>query len=578
MAGVSIGNRFSTGSKLSVGQGFSQGSGLYFNRLSVPPALNLVFAGATTLDSRITYSRPSLATMYDSTGKLTFCPNNLITYSDTPSNAAWGKVSTTVLGNDVTITGAPGAFQHVYVNMPSTPLGGDAYIWAVQLSGSGTITLDANGFTGSQVCALSATPTWFYARITFNTGSPNPRVISNPSNTATSFTLHNATLSRVTYETAPRTQDRVTTTSSAYYGPRFDYNPATLVARGLLIEEARTNLFTYSQDFANAAWTKAASTVTAGSIIGPDGTSSGTRVQATAGSNLFNLFGSGTLTTTNTVVYTQSCFVKYGNAQWLWVRVGNPDASWAAFDLLNGVVGNKLDAANAISSYAITPIGNGWLRVTMTWTANATSAYNMVWTIGTGSTPTGGGVSQTGAEFFYLFGAQYEAGAFATSYIPTGASSVARSADSVSMTGTNFSSWYSQSEGTFVINYTRVSGTSIILQAANAGGSNYHNFYSYSLFTVCETVNTTQQGLTQLTTSVSGVPQDVAYGYKANDFAGCVDGTSPVLDPAGTVPSDLNRLSLGLAIVGSWSLNGWLASLTYYNTRLPNATLQSLTT
>jgi hypothetical protein len=49
----------------------------------------------------------------------------------------------------------------------------------------------------------------------------------------------------------------------------------------------------------------------------------------------------------------------------------------------------------------------------------------------------------------YAWGAQVEAGAFATSYIPTVASQVTRSADSAVMTGTNFSSWYNASEGTF---------------------------------------------------------------------------------------------------------------------------------
>ena len=36
------------------------------------------------------------------------------------------------------------------------------------------------------------------------------------------------------------------TTSSAYYAPRFDHDPATNESLGLLIEEARTNILTYS--------------------------------------------------------------------------------------------------------------------------------------------------------------------------------------------------------------------------------------------------------------------------------------------------------------------------------------------
>jgi hypothetical protein len=35
---------------------------------------------------------------------------------------------------------------------------------------------------------------------------------------------------------------------------RYDYNPSTLVARGLLIEESKTNYISYSQNFENAYW------------------------------------------------------------------------------------------------------------------------------------------------------------------------------------------------------------------------------------------------------------------------------------------------------------------------------------
>ena len=42
---------------------------------------------------------------------------------------------------------------------------------------------------------------------------------------------------------------------------RFDHNPATGEILGLLVEEARTNVLQYSQDFTNAYWTKTNSSV-----------------------------------------------------------------------------------------------------------------------------------------------------------------------------------------------------------------------------------------------------------------------------------------------------------------------------
>ena len=54
--------------------------------------------------------------------------------------------------------------------------------------------------------------------------------------------------------------------------PRFDYDPATLAPRGLLIEEQRTNLLLRSEEFDNASWAKTNATITVNATTAPDGT------------------------------------------------------------------------------------------------------------------------------------------------------------------------------------------------------------------------------------------------------------------------------------------------------------------
>ena len=55
-------------------------------------------------------------------------------------------------------------------------------------------------------------------------------------------------------EIGPLATAYIPTTSAAAYAPRFDYDPASLAPRGLLLEQQRTNQLLYSGDLTNAAW------------------------------------------------------------------------------------------------------------------------------------------------------------------------------------------------------------------------------------------------------------------------------------------------------------------------------------
>ena len=90
---------------------------------------------------------------------------------------------------------------------------------------------------------------------------------------------------------------------------RFDYNPATLAAKGLLIEEARTNVFVRSQELDNASWTKFSVAATADSIAAPDGTTTAEKIYSTtavAGEHAINQ----NFSMTSGDYYAESIFVK----------------------------------------------------------------------------------------------------------------------------------------------------------------------------------------------------------------------------------------------------------------------------
>ena len=62
---------------------------------------------------------------------------------------------------------------------------------------------------------------------------------------------------------------------------RFDHDPVTRESLGLLVEEARTNLITYSEQLNNTGWFKNLVTVSANAGVAPDGTFTADQVSNT---------------------------------------------------------------------------------------------------------------------------------------------------------------------------------------------------------------------------------------------------------------------------------------------------------
>jgi hypothetical protein len=236
--------------------------------------------------------------------------------------------------------------------------------------------------------------------------------------------------------------------------PRFDYNPNTLAPRGLLIEETRTNLFIQSQFQGN--WTANAGTTTflGTYVTSPDGTSNGRILNDTSAAAAAYVFQG--VSFTSGTVYTLSVYVKKGVSRYL-ALTSFTQSGRALFDLNNYSLSS---VTGIVTSATITSVGGGWYRCTATMTASATGSNNL----GFGDFEAG----PTG-DLYYIWGAQVEAGAFATSYIPTTTVSLTRNADDVTMTGTNFTSWYSASEGTFTSTFSAAASTASVLVTDAAG-------------------------------------------------------------------------------------------------------------
>ena len=353
--------------------------------------------------------------------------------------------------------------------------------------------------------------------------------------------------------------------------PRIDYDPVTGECKGLLIEGQRTNLLTYSEQFDNAVWTKSIVTVSANAVIAPDGTISADKLVATTTANQHSLVSTDVAAGT----YTWSVYMKAGELTRgvLSCYDGTSYKVGTVFDLSAGTVVSQ----QAGSTSTITSVGNGWYRCTVTATLAASSQFG-----GFQIRPNLGGqfgenAPGNGFSGIYIWGAQLEAGSFPTSYIPTTVAQVTRAADSASMTGTNFSSWYRQGEGSYLLEFSiigasledRVHCTLAETGAHDVFSSISSRNYNLSFVTAIYSGSTLQATAgsfniaphSKLKTSV---------GFKSDSCIGATQGVLSVQDNTVQLPtpSALRFPSTGC---------NHISRFVHYPKRLPNQVLQAIT-
>jgi hypothetical protein len=364
--------------------------------------------------------------------------------------------------------------------------------------------------------------------------------------------------------------------SAAIDTPRFDYDPVTLAAKGLLIEEQRTNLALNSGDVLSGG---TGGVVVANQITAPDGSLADFFQEDT--SNGEHYAGDRALSVTAGTTYTWSFYAKLGltgEARRVCVRTGLQGAGNVIFDLETG--GSTVIAP--VVSSGISSAGNGWFRCWIVYTPTGTgvAVFRQQLAQGANTSYTGNGTSG-----LFFWGAQLEVGAFPTSYIPTTTTALTRAADVASVTGANFSNWYNPVEGTTYIEASTLPNVTgaVLTYAISDNTFNQSIYGNFSSGNAYRGANVLDGGVGQASAiaSFTGLTTTNntkdAFAYKLNDFAESCNGVATRTDNAGTVPA-VNRLYIG----SSWSgnsnfLNGHIRSFKYYNTRLSNGQLQSLT-
>jgi hypothetical protein len=348
--------------------------------------------------------------------------------------------------------------------------------------------------------------------------------------------------------------------STAYYGPRFDYDPVTLLPRGLLIEEQRVNSLTYSEQFDDASWVKVSATISANSATAPNGTMTADRVTLTgAGGRIQRA-----VTTTSSAV---SLYVKYVSGTGLW-SIDTNGAVAADTTIFNVQTGTIVSTGANNSGTTIVALANGWYRISTV--RGATAGTTLYFGLSAGSS--------SGDEIL-IWGAQLEAGAFATSYIPTIASTVTRSADVATITGSLFSQWYNQSAGSFIV-VADSPGVSGAANITTVDDGTLNERIRILTDVLDPKVIVTDGGVTQANIDAGAItalqPFNMSAAYALNDIAACLNGGSVGTDTSATLPT-VTILRAGADSAGNY-LNGHIRSIRYVPVRAADFQLQQVTT
>ncbi len=344
---------------------------LSVNFPTIRPSLALDFAATRSLDPRITFTRASTATYYDN-HTVAKAEENLLLRSQEFDNASWTKTeinvstdaavapdgtSTAEILTDTAVSAihrafqAPGGFvvgqpytlsvyvkagTHNFVQLLfSKSDGGSHYLSVVfNLSTGAATQTDSSNVSGASSSITAVGNSWYRCTITATATSAAfvvacvnfaPAASGNTigtqgfityTGTGTTFQIWGAQLeqrSAVTAytatTTAPITNYIPQLLTAAANVARFEHNPVTRESLGLEIEESRTNLVTYSEQFDNAAWAKSQLTVTPNVLVAPDGTLSADKIVEDTTASVQHRISSASVSLTSGTAYSFSVLV-----------------------------------------------------------------------------------------------------------------------------------------------------------------------------------------------------------------------------------------------------------------------------
>jgi hypothetical protein len=342
--------------------------------------------------------------------------------------------------------------------------------------------------------------------------------------------------------------------------------------RGILVEEARTNLLPRSTEFDNASWAKSNTVVTANTSVAPDGTTTGDTVAVVSNGNSRSILQYVSVAAS---VYTQSFYIKAGTV------------TSADFGLYQGaafLAGTAVILSGPGTVTVTTNVGRltglsttQWTRVAFTLSAPASAG-----TVDAYYAYPRGTSSQIAGDSVELWGAQLELGAFATSPIITTGAAGTRGAD-VALVGSLTSFAYPLS---MAGEWSREGGTDAAtfysVAALEPNADDRSNIFQRHTTNEVRAAQRSLGGVLQaditMGTGTIGNGQKAAVRFATDNVAGSFNGAAVVTDTSATMSASPIRLCVGSAVNGASSyLSGYVRRVRVLPYAATDAQLQALT-
>ena len=362
--------------------------------------------------------------------------------------------------------------------------------------------------------------------------------------------------------------------------PRINYD-ANGENGALLLEPSRVNIIKQSEYYEGSDWSSQQTLETLENVTNPEGTNTTYKVCANASNSNHYLERAPYTGATSGVDYVFSFFAKAEDSDFVQVATSTGFAAkYQNFNLSNGTFGNG--DANAFGyTSTIEAVGtNGWYRISVKATTTSTSARFLIIPILSDVSVRNPIFLGDGSSGFYMWGAQLEQASYVSSYIPTMGTSETRAADSCNNGGSAES--INSTEGVLYAEISALAddGTYRIF-SINDGTRNERVYVQYTnasntIAVVVKNGNVTQANISHSLTDETQNTK-VAFRYKANDFAFYINGSQIGTDTSGSTPVGLNNFSFDQGN-GANYFYGNVKQVAVFNEALTNAELATLTT